>query len=420
MNPTDFNLYDVIVIGAGPAGSSTAFHCAKLGLKTLLIEKQKPGRDKPCGGALSDRCLPLLGKLALDAINCKVEELHVYSPDLKYFQYKKQQGNFVLRKVFDEAMAYDAENAGATLMTETKAFSLAQNRDNSYTVDISIKNCEFQKMTGRFIVLACGLQDNDLIKNIPDKNGNNTRSICPKNEKDYLAICMNSESKISNELLTASPFYFQPKTLGIFFGAVPNGYGWCFTKDDSINVGVGCTASLLSTNNIKEAYDAFIRTLKTKKIIPGDLILTEGRAFPLPFKHTAKETVLGNVILVGDAAGFVSPVTGEGIYYSLKSGQLAALILSEHIKNGTSLDRYQKIWEKEFGNDLDKWGFNLRRFIYQKRTRMELAVHLARADASTRKIVSEMIMGVIKYRETTRKGLLHLPLCLVKALFFKK
>ncbi len=411
--------YDVIVIGGGPAGASSAYHCSKLGLKTILLEKQVQSRDKPCGGALSDRCLPLLGENARNAINCRIEELRVYSPDLKSFRFVKNQGSFVLRRVFDQALVRDAQNAGTDIRYETKAISIILTLGGMYTVDVISAGQKEQAVTGRFVILACGLQDNRLIKHIKDKNGNYLQAICPQNEKDYLAICMNSESEIDNNLLNDSESGFTPKTLGIFFGAVPNGYGWCFTKDGYINIGVGCTASLLNQVKIKNAYDSFLNTLRVAHIIPQGLVLNSPRVYPLPFKHTARETVFGNILLVGDAAGFVSPVTGEGIYYSIKSGQLAAESIFNNIKHNLSLSLYQQKWKKAFGYDLNFWGFNLRNTIYKTKERMEFAVRLACIDLSARKRVSEMIMGKRNYKKTILSSLLILPQCILK-FFYKK
>ena len=97
--------YDVAVIGGGPAGASSALCAVKLGLKAILFEKQKYPRKKPCGGALTARCLPLLGNHAADAINSNIEEIRLFAPSFKCFAQKEVPGHFILREEFDEAMA---------------------------------------------------------------------------------------------------------------------------------------------------------------------------------------------------------------------------------------------------------------------------------------------------------------------------
>jgi geranylgeranyl reductase family protein len=400
----DSDTYDVAVVGGGPAGASSAYYAAKLGLKTILFEKQAYPREKPCGGALSERSVPLLGTHAVNAINCHMEELHLYAPSFKRFVSGPLPGRFVIRREFDHAMAKDAREAGVELRENSPVKTiqpLASPSEGSY----SIITAESSVNT-RYVILATGYQNNLLIKQL---------KIREKWEKDYLAMCMVSETPIDNEILASTDF--AGKVLGIFFGAVPNGYGWYFVKDGYVNIGVGATALLVKDTGIKNAYANFVRNLKEKELLPGDLELAKARAFPLPFKKTAKKTVFGNVLLVGDSAGFVSPVTGEGLYYSLRGGQLAAEAIHGNIKNGTPLTAYQENCLKAFGNDLNKHGYFLREQLYKSGARQEFAVASGQHDKTFAEILKKMIVGTYSYRKTIRKALLRLPITLFKMVF---
>jgi flavin-dependent dehydrogenase len=210
---------------------------------------------------------------------------------------------------------------------------------------------------------------------------------------------------------------FPPKLMAIFFGAVPNGYGWCFVKDGYVNIGIGATALLLKDVGAVNAYKQFVINLKQQGFLPKDLELAKERAFPLPFKRTVKKSVFGNVLLVGDSAGFVSPVTGEGIYYAVKGGQLAAQAIAENVKNSASLSSYHVNWKKEFGYGLDKYGYSLREILYKSKRRMELAVSLGLHDTQMAEILKNLVFGVYGYQKIFWKALLRLPVTLAKTIF---
>ncbi len=393
--------YDVAVVGGGPAGTASAYYAAKLQLKTILFEKHAYPRPKPCGGALSARIIPLLGKEALKSINCEIEELRVFSPSYKCLTIKNVSGYTVRREEFDQAMAKDAQEAGANVMDKCRVKTIHQLPSGDY--EIIAENIT---ITAKYVIMATGFQKNALI-----------RSPFTREEfaEDYLAMTVISETPVDNEIL--AEVNFPVKVMAIFFGAVPNGYGWYFVKDGYVNIGVGATAILLKDVGAVNAYKRFVTDLKEKGFLPKDLELAKERAFPLPFKRTAAKSVFGNVLLVGDSAGFVSPVTGEGIYYAVKGAQLAAEAIERNFKNGTPLSSYQENWKKDFGNGLDKYGYFLREMLYKSKRRMELAVNLSMHDKKMALLLNNLIYGVYGYQKVLWKALLRLPVTLIKAIF---
>jgi flavin-dependent dehydrogenase len=234
-------------------------------------------------------------------------------------------------------------------------------------------------------------------------------------DKDYFAMTVFSETKVDNKIL--EKHNYSTKILGLFFGAVPNGYGWYFVKDGYINIGVGATALLLEDVGAVNAYNQFVMDLKEKNLLPKNLELTKERAFPLPFKKTAEKTVFGNTLLVGDSAGFVSPLTGEGLYYPIKGGQLAAEAIHQNITNGVLLASYQENWTKDFGIQLNKYAYLMREMVYKNKRRMELAVTLGRVDNKMSDILNNVIHGIISYKDAMWKALRRLPVSLFKAVF---
>jgi flavin-dependent dehydrogenase len=333
-----------------------------------------------------------------------MEVLHLYAPSFKRFVSGPLPGRFVIRREFDYAMAKDAREAGVEIREHTPVKTIQPPASASMGI-YKIISPE-SSIKARYVILATGYQNNLLIKQL---------KIREKWEKDYLAMGMVSETPINNEILALTDF--SEKVLGIFFGAVPNGYGWYFVKDGYINIGVGATAMLLKDIGIQNAYKNFVRNIKEKGLLPGGLQLAKACAFPLPFKKTAEKTVFGNVLLVGDSAGFVSPVTGEGLYYSIRGGQLAAEAIDGNIRNGKPLTAYQENCLKDFGNDLNNHGYFLREWLYKSSARMEFAVAAGRQDKTFAEILKKMIVGTYTYGKTIRKALLRLPITLFKMVF---
>jgi len=137
------------------------------------------------------------------------------------------------------------------------------------------------------------------------------------------------------------------------------GYGWVFPKKKHLNIGLG---NLWSTNydidnkNVKKHYHAYISYLKNNKLIPKNLKPVKIKGGALPF-YPLEKTYGNRIILVGDAGGFINPISGEGIYYAMTSGEIAAKVIIEALGkkeiNEKFLSKFQKSWKKEFGKDLN-------------------------------------------------------------------
>ncbi|MHA1303629.1 MAG: NAD(P)/FAD-dependent oxidoreductase, partial [Candidatus Heimdallarchaeaceae archaeon] len=287
--------YDIAVIGGGPAGSSAAYYATKYGLRTILFEKHNYPRDKPCGGALSPRTMKLIGKKATEAINCEVGNITIYSPSLKKFVNMGNECYFVIREQFDAAMAEDAKEQGAKICEGELVQQVKKDENGQYTVTTNKRTIKAD-----YIIMATGVQNNKLIRSL---------GIRKRWEEGYLAMCVNSETKINNEDFKA--LGVEETSLQIFFGIVPKGYGWYFVKDGYVNIGIGATWINIKEEGAKDIYNKFIQQLRELNLLPQELELAKSKSHTLVFKKPAKQTIFDKILLVGDAAGFVSPVTGE-------------------------------------------------------------------------------------------------------------
>ena len=398
---SELSYYDVAVIGGGPAGSTAALYSAKLGMKTVMFEKKAYPRDKPCGGALSTRCLEIIGEHAKKSINSLVKTMKLYAPSLRSFTEERESGYFVLRTEFDAAMAKDVENAGAKVLTEALVRSIEKLENGHYKITSTRET-----IVAKYVVLATGVQNNRLIKQL---------KIRKRWPKGYLAMTVVSETPVDNEKLKDYEFY--GPTLGIFLGIVPRGYGWYFLKDGYINIGIGATWLDIKDKDPKAIYNDFVQLLKDNNFIPKDFELNRSKSHCLVFKKPAKKTIFDKILLVGDSAGFVSPVTGEGLYYAIRSGQLAAEAIFKHMKEGKKLSSYEKAWKKEFKDFLMTTGPFLQKVMYKSLKAMELVVTLGRHDQEMARKITQLIYAKKKYLCLALEMIIRMPITLVKWVF---
>jgi len=172
------------------------------------------------------------------------------------------------------------------------------------------------------------------------------------------------------------------------------GYGWVFPKKEHLNIGIVkyrlAASHPKGKMNLKEVYKNYINILKESKIIPDDLKMGQVKGGALPI-FPLEKTYSDRVILCGDAGGFINPVSGEGIYYAMSSGEIAAGVITEALEAGETDERflsmYQKNWKNDFGKDIKL----LLRSAKQRTKENEKIIELASRDEK----LADMALGVL-------------------------
>ena len=399
--------YDVVIVGAGPAGSTAAKYLAEKKYKVLLIDKDAFPRDKPCGGGLPTRVVkqfPYIEEF-IDSISYGS---YTHSSSLRYtlkFVRDKPLLATVLRKDFDDRLVKLAVHAGATFLCEKTVKDVTIQKDKAVILLGDEEKIEAE------IVLGC-----DGMRSVVAEKTNLCKKI------DDICICLVQEQPMSTKLLKK---YFTDKKIVHLFIKTQGiaGYGWIFPKKKHLNIGMGQFESAIDASkpktNLKESYRNYIDLLKEKKMLPKSFKIENVKGGTLPV-FPLKKTYTDRVLLCGDAAGFVNSITGEGIYYAMVSAQMAADVAVEAIKaDDTSeqfMSQYQKIWMNDFGRDLKLLG----RFNKQWGKDSERIVRLLSNDETFAKLLIGVTGGRISISKYKKALLLRYIYLYLKDLFRKK
>jgi len=335
---------DILVIGAGPAGSSTAKHAALNGADVILMDKKSEiGAPKRCAEGVSKEGLSKLGIEPNNRwVTKELSGVRLISPNgtdvwMREDQVKLPEAGYILeRKVFDKFMAMDAARAGATIMIKTLARGMRKD-NNSYIVSCESMGEDFE-IKAKIVVGADGPESR------VGKWGGLKTAVKPKN----------MESGIQFEMVGLE--MEDPDCIEFYFGSVaPGGYAWIFPKGDDIaNVGLG----IVSTYTDKSAYEHLLEFVKncpaTKNAQPVELNIGGD-----PVGGMIKNLVKDHIMIVGDAAGHVNPLTGGGIITALEAGiyagEVAAAAVKDEDYSKKRLMEYQEKCKTEIGDSFDKY-----------------------------------------------------------------
>jgi flavin-dependent dehydrogenase len=246
----------------------------------------------------------------------------------------------VLRRKFDNELVRTAAKNGAKFLDGVKVIDIKF--EKNYTIIILSDNTSIKTS---IVIGADGF--NSVIAR---KTGLFTK-------RRFTGVSVVEEFSLSEKKL--DEFYTKNRFFHIhlkIFGIT--GYGWVFPKKNHLNIGLGDCRLKSNRNqqNLKMIFNKYLEILKKQEIIPKNIksIKLMGGSLPV-WPH--EKTYMNNVLLCGDAAGFINPVTGEGIYYALNSAEIAANITIKALKakntSGRFLSQYEKEWKKDFGKDIE-------------------------------------------------------------------
>jgi len=335
--------YDVIVVGAGPGGSTAARYCAQAGLKTLLIEKERLPRYKPCGGSLSPKTVNLLGFDLSPVLENTIDgvKFSYCFKDSFFIQSAGPIAFLVMRDQFDHFLVKKALEKGAEIIEGQTVTGVKEKGDW-----IEVECSKEKKLRCKYLIGADGA-GSIVAKSL---------SLLPQKDNGK---GIGFESEISFESTVNFPkedFHH----IHLDFGRTPSGFAWVFPKREGLSVGIGGMFIDVGKTNLHQCFINFLNGLSY--INKGEAGKVMGH--PLPsFYDEGQRVSQGRVLLVGDAGYLIDPLTGEGIYYAIRSGMLAGeAILQSKEKGIFPSDLYQTAVCDGIFENL-KWALLFARFV---------------------------------------------------------
>lgn len=314
---------DVAVIGAGPAGSTTARMIANNGFDVILVEKDEyPGKTNVCAGAIPKFIIKDM-KLSSNVIEREISgEKHYFPWGLKI---SGLDAITVYRNVFDKELAHKAGEDGVKMLTNVLIKDISIINDGVY---LSSKESSIES---KLVVFADG----------PNTLAYKKFGIGFKPESDKTCVSVACEVEWENNPLDQFEFYYG-------YDISPWGYGWIFPRRNTVNVGVGCLYSKIRSNII-ESLNYLLRKypLTREKLKERKIVSLSSATIPVA---PACKIFSERMLVVGDAAGMVDPITGGGIHHAINGGKVAgkicAIALEKEDFSTEFLSQYQNLWHK--------------------------------------------------------------------------
>jgi menaquinone-9 beta-reductase len=350
-------VHDVAVIGAGPGGSATAHFLAQRGLDVLLLDRSQFPRDKTCGDGLTPRALRVLDTMGiLREVASKgrpIDTYEVVAPNGKRTT-SRTDALVVPRLTLDQIILERAVASGAQFRAGVTVDAI---EPMAHGVNVKTRG---ESVTARLAVLATGAATGVL-----------TRSgILRRPPRAMLAARAYFEGVSAR------------KSFQLRFGGVPQpGYGWVFpVSSNAANIGVGFWPKR-KQQTARAAFQRFVADLPYRQT-------SEMRGYPIRVDFLRARTFAPRTLLVGEAAGLVNPLTGEGIDYALESGQIAAELLPQEPFDPL---RYHAVLHERFGK-----VFRFSEYVrdwYCKPVLLDRLVPLANRRPELRQLLTSIVLG---------------------------
>ncbi|MFX1519595.1 MAG: geranylgeranyl reductase family protein [Promethearchaeota archaeon] len=400
--------YDVIVVGAGPAGSTVAKEIASKGLKVIVLEKNRLDREKPCAGGVTERAIQRF-QIPEHIFDRSCDKLFLCSPKCKIvtLTYPERIVATTMRAKLDKTLADLASDQGAEFRENTRAIDVIT--ANGFVKGVKAKtSIGSLDIYGDITVIASG-----------------TPSILTKNlglqtsDKRSKALCYQYQMAMDNEHIDE----LIGDQLEIYYGSdiVPGGYAWIFPKKDIVSVGLGTWLECCEDKDmrLRQRLDDFIKghPIASKKLARAKVLYPQ--AAMMSFLGVIHRNHGNGFLVAGEAAGYVDSANGEGIYYSMMSGEYAGNVaLSAYDAEDYSagfLRKYKFVIKEEIEKDL-KATFNIRRNMLTTNHQQEFTVDTALKNREFGDYLCKYMRGEVSPSDFKWYVLKH-PLFLLKMIF---
>ncbi|CAN1209410.1 FAD-binding domain-containing protein [Tumidithrix helvetica PCC 7403] len=367
-------MYDCIIVGAGPAGGAAAYHLAKTGRSTLVLERESLPRYKPCGGGVSPSVQEWFDFDFSPAISITVKQIRYtwQSGDPQLVDLAAKEPVWMVRRdVFDHYIIQQAQKLGAEVRDSTVVTGI------EWKSDRWLVKTENEVLEAKYLIAADGAK------------GSMAKWLGFKERKRRMGAALEVEAPATNHDMSAAHFDF---------GAVSNGYIWNFPKADGYSIGVG-TFFGGEKQNLKEIGAAYAQTFGV------DFSQVKQYGHPLCLWDGDQTLHTQNAVLAGESAAVVDPFTAEGIRPSLYTGMLAAKAIDRALGGDTdALKDYTHTVQQEWGADM-AWAQRISGIFYRV---PGFAYKTAiKRPGATRKM-GQILCGELRYRDMAGSAIKNL------------
>ncbi|MFN2532776.1 MAG: geranylgeranyl reductase family protein [Pyrinomonadaceae bacterium] len=390
--------FDVLIIGAGPAGSFAAELLAQSKARVALFDGRPASDPKPCGGGVTAKALKAWPQL-LGAVGRTINELELYSPSGKHLHLNLDEPFAVYsRTAFDSYLRGRARDAGAQVFFEKVSAGNVRRNDQGWQVESAAAGT----CTGKFLIAADGA------------NSGLAKRLAGALAIADMEVAFGYRAPLPSGREAATVVAFLPDWVG---------YAWAFPRLDHVSFGIATTQDAFAHQPLDELLWHFMidyyenhegarvrfwqkrKESEAAKRIRCDLLRTAER-YAARIPGVSDETWENRQVcgddwaLLGDAAGFADPVTGEGIYYALRSAELFAEAYNKN--NPTS---YECLWRDDFGAELRRAAQMRQRFYgsFWGAPFTERMIEFARGHRGVKRVLGNLVAGHQGYVDLKKK-----------------
>jgi menaquinone-9 beta-reductase len=363
---------ETIIVGGGLAGLTSAIHLAKSGVQVLLIEKNQYPFHKVCGEYVSNEVLPYLRSLEVDPLvlsPSRINTLHLSSLTGKNVSLSLKMGGFgISRFCFDNLMYYQAKNAGAIIETDTKVY-----------------NIKFHSSSGMFVVNTDkGIFHSQLVIGAHGKRSNIDKTVKRSfldQHSPYMAVKYHVRAPFDENIVGLHSF--------------SKGYcGISKIEDDKVNVCyLSYRGNIKETGSIEALEEKFLfQNPYLKKFFSSVTEIVTEPEIINEINFDVKEPVFNHMLLAGDSAGMIAPISGNGMANAIRSGKFAAEAALSFIRKEKTRQQmeedYSRLWHKNFRYRI-KTGRFIQKLFSQEKT-ADLFITLGKIKPISRWIMRQL------------------------------
>jgi geranylgeranyl reductase family protein len=389
---------EVLIIGAGPAGSFAAELLARAGVGVTLFDGRAPDFPKPCGGGVTSKALKAYPQL-LEAVGRRIDDLEIYAPSGKRLLLKLDEPFAIYsRTAFDSFLRERAAAAGANVVNEK--VTLIGDKNGIWRLRSHASSGNANEYRGDFLVAADGA------------NSAIAKRLSGAIAKSEMEVAFGYRTPLPNDAQNA------PTVVAFLPGF--DGYAWAFPRTDHVSFGIATAQDNFDHAELDSLLWRFMFGWYRRRREPeaniwqisGDeqnaeiaqKLNSSAERYAARIPGLAPETLDNrktsgdNWALLGDAAGFADPVTGEGIYYALRSAEIFADCFL-HKKD------YESAWRADFGRELRRAGQMRHRFYgnFFGAAFTERMIQFANLHGGIKKTLSQLVAGDQGYTDLKQK-----------------